>query len=239
MNVKNTGSAVLDENSNSANDNIILRDIHYLATNLIKIYTESGISLITRRNYLQDFSDNPELLLNRKLSDREFDIVASAVNQYIIECSAVTYLNRAEHSVYQLQNKLIKKGFKKRDIEPVIDLLRNLGYIDDKRFADAWLRNRANATNEGYARLYAELKKRGISKAHSIEALKSFFAEHDEKQLCLRATRKQLKKMCVRSKIIQSLQRKGFSYAMAETCLKECGFYKNSIQTLEERYINE
>jgi len=135
------------------------------------------------------------------------------------EKQAAVYLNRAEHSSYQLTVKLQKKGYIKNEYQPALDYLRAKGTLDDSRFAGAYLHTRSLSKKEGYARLFSELRKRGITADTAKQALNDFFAEIDEAELCEGAARSLIRKGYTDQKLYSALQRKGFPFSMIKRCI--------------------
>ena len=94
-------------------------------------------------------------------------------------------------------------------------------YLDDNRFAGAWLRNRAIDHVEGRLRLSAELAGRGIDRLIARKALDEFFSTHDEHELCRIALNKCIRQKKSEDKIYASLQRSGFSIKEIRSVLNE------------------
>jgi regulatory protein len=64
-----------------------------------------------------------------------------------------------DHSCTELNEKLQTRGFHRQEIRGAIDACMDLGYLDDERFADAYLRqlrNRGYGINGIRHRLYAK-----------------------------------------------------------------------------------
>lgn len=70
-------------------------------------------------------------------------------------------LTRREHSKSELRKKLYKRGFKRTDIDPVIEELETLGVQSDYRFTQQYFFNRVEK-GFGPVRIEQELIERGI-----------------------------------------------------------------------------
>lgn len=77
---------------------------------------------------------------------------------------AVLILTARDHSCTELQLKLIQKGFERAKIGPVIDELIEQNYLNDLRYAEAYLRSRAER-GYGLQRIEQELRQRGVSES--------------------------------------------------------------------------
>ena len=71
-------------------------------------------------------------------------------------------LSRREHSVSELKNKLIRFNPDSNDLKDVIERLITSNFLDDKRFASAFIRSKAES---GYGPNYISqyLTKKGIT----------------------------------------------------------------------------
>jgi len=154
-------------------------------------------------------------------SDEDTSDILHAALVYSIEKAAMTYLARAEQCRAGLSAKLIKKGMDKDDVTLALDYLESVGYLDDYRFAGAWLRTRYVSHSEGRTKLSSELLSRGVDSSAARKALDDFFADHNQGDLCVRALKKYLRthRDASDEKIYASLQRLGFTYAQIKAAL--------------------
>ena len=91
--------------------------------------------------------------------------------------------------------------------------------LDDSRFAAAYVHTRSLSKQEGYTRLFSELRKRGIAADTAKQALRDFFSEVDEADICERAARSLIRKGYTEQKLYNALQRKGFPFALIKRCI--------------------
>ena len=75
---------------------------------------------------------------------------------------ALKLLAMREHSVKELKNKLVSKGYGKEEIEDAVQMLIGEGSLSDKRFAYAFVRSRLRRNPEGKAILCMRLKEKGV-----------------------------------------------------------------------------
>ena len=99
-------------------------------------------------------------------------------------------LNRSEQCRFRLQRKLAAKDYPPEEIRAALDELEAEGLLSDRRFAIAWMRNRAIQKHEGASKLLAGLLERGIEHAVARDALDEFFAETPESLCCQQAVAK-------------------------------------------------
>ena len=125
----------------------------------------------------------------------------------------VDLLSRREHSIKELQQKLLQRDFLLDEISPVIDYLLENDYLNEQRFTESMFRLRIN---KGYGKRYieSELRQKGITSNQ--------ISEVDEEQatdLYLQAELAYIKKFVNKdiadqkdkAKRIRFLQYRGFS----------------------------
>ena len=129
-------------------------------------------------------------------------------------------LSRREHSVSELRNKLIRFNPDPNDLKDVIERLKTSNFLDDKRFASAFIRSKAES---GYGPNYISqyLAKKGIpSDKYDIYSL-----EIDWEDKCLTQFNKKRRNKEInfkeKEKILRFLAYRGFSYEIIKNALKE------------------
>ena len=128
-------------------------------------------------------------------------------------------LSRREHSVSELRNKLIRFNPDPNDLKDVIERLITSNFLDDKRFASAFIRSKAES---GYGPNYISqyLAKKGIpSDKYDIYSL-----EIDWEDKCLTQFNKKRRNKEInfkeKEKILRFLAYRGFSYEIIKNALK-------------------
>ena len=129
-------------------------------------------------------------------------------------------LSRREHSVSELRNKLIRFNPDPKDLKDVIERLITSNFLNDKRFASAFIRSKAES---GYGPNYISqyLTKKGIpSDKYDIYSL-----EIDWEDKCLTQFNKKRRNKEInfkeKEKILRFLAYRGFSYEIIKNALKE------------------
>ena len=210
-------NAVPADASSSASVNPTIIAAEYTSSETIKLILSGDVSIVSRFCYFDKPLAIEELPL--PLTETQTENLYQAGRRFLAEKQAAVYLNRAEHSSYQLTVKLQKKGYVKNEYQPALDYLRAEGMLDDSRFAGAYLHTRSLSKKEGYARLFSELRKRGIAADTAKQALNDFFTEVDESEVCEGAARSLICKGYAEQKLYSALQRKGFPFSMIKRCI--------------------
>ncbi len=126
---------------------------------------------------------------------------------------AVAFLASREHSRRELEQKLAQRGFSPEEIAPALGSLEKRGLQSDRRFAEQWVRSRAERMAEGPVKLAAGLQARGIEQSLAQEVTDAVISECGRINMLNRAYEKLLpKSRGIRERLIASLVRKGFSY---------------------------
>jgi len=129
-------------------------------------------------------------------------------------------LSRREHSVGELKTKLKKFDPAYNDLNEVIEKLLESNFLNDERFAEAFIRSKSNS---GYGPNYISqyLRKKGISS----EQYDMYSLEIDWEDKCLSQFKKKSRNKELnhkeKEKILRFLAYRGFSYEIIKNALKE------------------
>ena len=125
-------------------------------------------------------------------------------------------LSRRPYSVAELRRVLEKRFPDSTDVPDVLARLRQLGYLDDAKFAEAYASSLARVRNYGRYRIRRELKSKLVDYRVVDQAVDNAFTSVNERELLERAVDKKirtLRKPMTRAKLAslcQSLIRRGF-----------------------------
>jgi regulatory protein len=84
---------------------------------------------------------------------------------------ALALLSRAAHTAQGLARKLRTRGFSADAIRHSLLRMRELGYLDDRAFAEAWVTSRMSLKKEGVKALSRGLLRRGVARALAEEVV--------------------------------------------------------------------
>jgi regulatory protein len=127
---------------------------------------------------------------------------------------ALKFINYQPRSEAEIRQNLQKFGTPEKQVEQIVDRLKQLDLVDDQRFAMAWVENRNTFRPRSRRALTAELRQRGIEPQTIDDVLQDI----DEETLAYQAACKQARKLQnlewenYRQKMVQFLARRGFSY---------------------------
>ena len=143
--------------------------------------------------------------------------------------AAMRILNHRFNSEEELRRKLEMKEFAGDVIDTTIDRLRREKWLDDSRFAAAYVRTRVRR-GIGLLRIKRELIAAGVDGETIARALDESLADHDERAAALVSAKKRLAVLrrrdhdaSIRQKLVAYLFRQGFDSSMAIDVVRELG----------------
>ncbi len=225
MNVRSMGRGVQEEDSSSPSDNLKIVQAERTGTagERIKLQLSDGSCFFVSEQDLRDEGISPLALIPdfsftraviRRLQD-------SWLRRQVQE-KALRLLARAPHSTFSLRMKLLKRGYDSPKIEQTLSWLTEKGFLDDSRFAEAWLRSRIDRRAEGRAVLLAGLLRKGVTRKVAEQVVNGFVTvrvEHENAVKILDKLRRQ--GVTDQDKLMKKLRSRGFSYPLIRQVLQE------------------
>lgn len=132
---------------------------------------------------------------------------------------ALRWLNRREHSAFELRQKLVRLGGEAQAVKSVLEKLEQQQYLDDRRFAESYLRSRL-PRGLGRVRLKQELAQRGI-KADLAELALNAIELPDESQVALQLAQRRAELGKSEDSTMRFLFRRGFSSKLCRTATRQ------------------
>ncbi|MEW6009584.1 MAG: regulatory protein RecX [Candidatus Omnitrophota bacterium] len=132
--------------------------------------------------------------------------------------SAYRLLKVRDRSEKEIRDRLLKKKYPNSTIDSVIAHLKDLSYIDDKKFSREWVNFRLK-TPFGIKRIILELRQKGIDEEIISEALREVRKSDVEREALTSLAKKRINNLHkrniigikARQKLYQFLLRRGFS----------------------------
>ena len=135
---------------------------------------------------------------------------------------ALWFLDRADHSEKSLYEKIIRGGISKGAAARAIARLKELGMLDDRRYAEN-LAERMAESNISKREAYAKLLLKGIPKQIANEVLTETQFDESEQIATLIDKKYRLKLQAPEGvqKVYAALVRRGFSYSAVRNAIKQ------------------
>ena len=165
------------------------------------------------------------LKVGRNLSQQEIATLQEKDEQEVAFNRALHFLSYRARSEAEMQTYLNKKGFSDFVSQTVIDRLKEERLLNDTRFAEDWIDNRASFRPRSQNQLRFELRRKGLEESTIEHALQK--ANLDELNLARAAGTKlarrytELPWLAFRQKMSAALARRGFNYETASIVTRQ------------------
>ena len=133
--------------------------------------------------------------------------------------TAAKLCSLGRHTKKTLREKLYTKKFPASEIEAAVIAMEEIGYIDEKEYARAYVSDSYRIKKHGKIRILSELKMRGISEEMAEKAVSSFDA--DECAIIKEMIGKRFKDREEKEKIYRYFVTRGFSLSDVRSCMNE------------------
>jgi regulatory protein len=183
-----------------------------------RIHLSDGSSFIL----LKEIVERAALTESDKLSRQALQDLLEQSDQLEAEGKALDLITRSPHSRERLKLKLLKKDFSLSSVNRALDRMEELGYLDDARFAEEWLRMRIARHPEGRRSLLAGLLNRGINSSLAGELVNRIVTREVEEDCAKRLMEKHsVFGSLPRDKLARRLSSRGFSPSVIRQLIEE------------------
>ena len=133
---------------------------------------------------------------------------------------ALDLISRRPRSQREIRDYAFRKQWTKSNTERVIERLLERGYLDDAKFAEIFVRSRANLRNYSTKRMKLELRKRGVA-SDIVDQVLTDSENFDENAALKNLIAKKRNRYDNEQKLIAYLARQGFSYDKIKSALSD------------------
>jgi regulatory protein len=156
------------------------------------------------------------------LSDEKIAQLKASDELEVAYQHAIKFMNYRPRTESEIRQNLLKHAVPEIILEEVVQRLHHAGLLDDRRFADAWVENRADLHPRSRRALAYELKQRGVDQQVIQKSLEQVDDDHAAYQAALRQSRKlqELDWQDFRKKMVGFLARRGFDYETSALVVK-------------------
>jgi regulatory protein len=140
--------------------------------------------------------------------------------------NALRFLSFRMRTVHEIETYLEKKEVPENTIKRVISKLGEYQFVNDKTYADSFVKSRMNTSYKGPGAIRQELLKKGISEDKTEAALDQF-SQEEQIEAGIKFIHKQFSGKAKRSekdqkqKIAQQLKQKGYSWEVIEIAFQQ------------------
>lgn len=161
------------------------------------------------------FNLNKGVVINCKLFEQlSAEEEVNTVRNYMLKL-----LGRRSHSGGELKTKALRKGYRQKHIDSVLNELRRKKYLNDEEFARRYVSDKLNIQHWGPVKISSELARKGIDPKTVKKALSEITDGLELKQICVDLALRRKHHFSGESdnfkreqKIAAYLRRRGFTY---------------------------
>ena len=178
------------------------KKIHLLIDDEYQITTDIDF---LAENYIKDGTD---------IGEDEWQELVDKINYKKALNKCYDLLSRRDHSVKELKTKLLRTVDEK-NADRAIERMLELGYLDDKKYAEKLLDYLLNTKNMSRSFIRQEMFKRGVPSEIVSNVLEDVEIDNVQsaKELILTKYKTKLLAENGKEKVTSALMRKGFSYS--------------------------
>lgn len=170
-------------------------------------------------SFSQDEIVHLGLKINQEFTKGELEqLKKSAVEDKAYD-SALNLIARRMRSRWELEEYLKRKDYDQEIIEKIINKLSEKSYVDDFKFASAWVRTRRLLKPTSKRRLTQELRQKRVDNEAIEKALEE--DEADEREVLRGLVARKAKRYPDKIKFMQYLARQGYNYDDIKSVLEE------------------
>lgn len=147
---------------------------------------------------------------------------------------ALRALASRAYSVAELREKLTRRAANEEDVAAVLDRLREYGYVNDRKLADAFASARLANQGLGKARVVRDLRKRRVARGVAESAAEEAYRGADEVALIEAFLRRKY-----RSEPLETLLADPRSLASVYRRLRSAGFTASNSIAVLRRFTRE
>ncbi|MCC6801771.1 MAG: RecX family transcriptional regulator [Anaerolineae bacterium] len=156
------------------------------------------------------------------LTDAEIEALTNEAAVTVATDSAARFLALRPRSTREVRDNLARKGIPPAVIDAALERLTAYGYIDDRAFANLWVRDRTTFKPTSPRALRYELQQKGVSR----DVIDAALADVDAEDAAYRAAQAHMRRLRnvprgeFRTKMNAHLQRRGFRYEVARSTIR-------------------
>ncbi|TMW70585.1 recombination regulator RecX [Alteribacter natronophilus] len=142
---------------------------------------------------------------------------------------ALHFLSFRMRTVKEIDDYLREQEIEDDQAEEILERLINMNLLDDKAFAESYVRTKKNTQKKGPLKIRMELREKGVANVHIDSALEQFSQEEQYGMAFELAEKKQRSYrnqsiQQIKQKLVQFLVQKGFPSGLAAEVVKELDF---------------
>jgi regulatory protein len=164
---------------------------------------------------------NTGIRINKEYSVEELEQLRQAAILDKAYDRALNLISMRKRSEWEMRDYLKRKDYDEVVIQTILNKLRISDYLDDRAFAEAWVRNRRLLKATSKRRLQQELNQKRISSDIIQEVLEADATDELDVLRNLIMSKRKQSKYQDNLKLMQYLSRQGYGYGDIKTVLDD------------------
>jgi regulatory protein len=159
-----------------------------------------------------------KLAIGQELDEADVKRLKQASSDDKLYGNALRYVAMRPRSEWEIREYLRRKNASPALLDAILNKLSDNGFVDDGKFAEAWVASRRQLRPTSMRKLQQELRAKHVSSEVVTQALAA--DETDEREALRAIIAKKRSRYPDKLKFMQYLARQGFSYDDIKTALK-------------------
>ncbi len=183
------------------------------------VFVDGEFSFSLSENQLAD----RRLRKGDELSDEQIEDYKELTNASKAYSKALNYLSFRPRSIHEVEQHLEQSEFSEAQIASATSELLSRGYLDDRAFAESWIRSRRALKYRSRRVLIQELVQKGVDKDLVEQVLADSPDEQSDEATIMELIQKKrlLARYPVEQKLISYLLSQGFAYSSVKQALEK------------------
>ena len=186
--------------------------------NRVNVYIDEEFSFACSLELIYKY----KLIKGQEVDGKELEKVAEEDNFLKAKAYAFRVLEKSYKTEKEIEDKLIQRGYEKKVVSRIMDLLKEYDFMNDERYIKAYIKD--NIKKQGKKKLYYNLKNKGINEELLKEELdkipqktieKSAYDAGEKKYLQL--IKKEQDNYKLYNKLTGYLMSKGYDYEICKS----------------------
>ncbi len=192
----------------------------------------------------EDFVIKYQLYQNKQISDDDLLLLEQLGNYSKLYSKTLNYISYKMRTEDEVVTYLEKKGCLEPYLSEIINKLKRLNYINDKMYADMYVKHQCDVNKKGPRLIQSELTKKNLNKEMINRSLQFITVEKINQNIHYLISyydrlnkNKSIKKL--KENILRNLMGKGYEYEMIKILLNDYPFsdHNNDVALLEKEVI--
>jgi regulatory protein len=143
---------------------------------MVRVLLSGGSSFIVHA----EISSRRDIRSGRELTEREIEALKSDSETIFARHSALSLLSRSAYTRRGLAAKLYLRGYGQHAVKRAIARVMELGYLDDRLFAEQFAQARLASRKEGWKSMYKAMLGKGVPRPIAQEVASRVLSEDIE-----------------------------------------------------------